>query len=287
MKRAKKTMTFILILLLVCIAFPFIAEPNIDAKAAILMEAETGKILYSINENTPLAPASMSKLMTEYIVLEHIYKGNLKWNDTVVINATTVDSEGVKIDVDIGDHISVKDLFYAMVVSSANNAAVALAEHIAGSEEQFTQLMNEKAKQMQLSPHTHFVNATGLANENHEESRMTALDIAKLSQQLLEKFPDVVAITKLDSYTLEHNGTVLTATNKMLDPYNQAIYFKSVDGLKTGFTNLAGYSFAGTAKEGDKRLISVVMGTDSGTERFKETKKLLSFGFNKFYIPFI
>ncbi|MCR8844315.1 D-alanyl-D-alanine carboxypeptidase [Paenibacillus sp. SC116] len=287
MKRMKKWITFILILLLVYIAFPFIAKPDIDAKAAILMDAESGKILYSINENTPLAPASMSKIMTEYIVLEHIYKGALKWDDTIVINATTFDSEGVKIDVEIGDRLSVKDLFYAMVVSSANNAAVALAEHIAGSEEQFTQLMNEKAKQLQLSPHTYFVNATGLANENNEESRMTALDVAILSQQLLENFPDLVAITKLDSYTLEHDGTVLTATNKMLDPDQQGLYVKSVDGLKTGFTNLAGYSFAGTAEEGDKRLITVVMGTGSDAERFEETKKLLSFGFNKFYTPFI
>ncbi|TVX91662.1 D-alanyl-D-alanine carboxypeptidase family protein [Paenibacillus agilis] len=287
MKRAKKTMIFILILLLVYIAFPFIAKPDIDAKAAILMDAESGKILYSINEDTPLAPASMSKIMTEYIVLEQIYTGALKWNDTIMINATTVDSEGVKIDVEVGDRLSVKDLFYAMVVSSANNAAVALAEHIAGSEDQFTQLMNEMAKQLELSPQTYFVNATGLADENNEESRMTALDVAKISQQLLEKFPDVVSITKLESYTLEYDGTVLTATNKMLDPNDQGLYFESVDGLKTGFTNLAGYSFAGTAEEGNKRLISVVMGTGSDADRFRETKKLLSFGFNKFYIPFI
>ncbi|WP_028593417.1 D-alanyl-D-alanine carboxypeptidase family protein [Paenibacillus assamensis] len=286
MKLVKKAIPFILILLVLYIALPFITKPEVNAKAAILMEAESGKILYSINENTPLAPASMSKIMTEYIVLEHIYNGSLKWSDTVTINATTVDSDGVKINVEIGDRLSIKDLFYAMVVSSANNAAVALAEHIAGSEEQFTQLMNDKAKELQLSPHTYFVNATGLANENYEESRMTALDVAILSQQLLETFPDVVAITKLDSYTLEYDGTVVTATNKMLDPVHQELYSKSVDGLKTGFTNLAGYSFAGTAKEGEKRLITVVMGTDSDARRFEETKKLLSFGFNSFHIPF-
>lgn len=176
-----------------------------------------------------------------------------------------------------------------MVISSANNAAVALAEHIAKTERDFVKIMNDKAKQLELSTHTNFVNATGLANEQNEESKMTALDVAKLVQKLLEHYPDVLEVTKLTSYELNHNGVILKTTNNMLYYGNTKLYFQGIDGLKTGFTDEAGYCFTGTAKKGGKRMITVVMGTRDNIERFTETKKLLAYGLREFtiYIPFL
>ncbi|PEL82501.1 D-alanyl-D-alanine carboxypeptidase [Bacillus wiedmannii] len=266
----------------------YVKEPTLHAKSAILMEAESGKILYKKNDNIPLAPASMSKMMTEYIVLERIKNGSLNWNDIVIISQNAVNSEGAKIDVKVGEGLTVLDLFHAMVISSANNAAVALAEHIAKTERDFAKIMNDKAKQLKLSTHTNFVNATGLANEQNEESKMTALDVAKLAQKLLEHYPDVLEVTKLTSYELNHNGVILKTTNKMLYYGNTKLYFQGIDGLKTGFTDEAGYCFTGTAKKDGKRMITVVMGTGDNVERFTETKKLLAYGFQEFalYIPF-
>ncbi|EOP90472.1 hypothetical protein IGM_02164 [Bacillus cereus HuB4-4] len=289
MKILKKRM-YIPILCMSAIIFLFffqtyVNEPNIQAKSAILMDAESGKIVYKKNEDIPFAPASMSKMMTEYIVLEQIEKGNLKWNDSVTISSNTMNSEGVKLNVNEGDRLTVRELFHAMVISSANNAAVALAEHISKSEKDFTLVMNEKAKQLQLSAHTHFVNATGLANEKNEESQMTALDVAKLAQHLLKNYPNVLEVTKLTSFNLR--GATLKTTDKTLYPSNRKLYFQGVDGLKTGFTDAAGYCFTGTAKKDGKRMISVVMGTNSDAKRFIETKKLLSYGFNELYIPIL
>ncbi|MED1567585.1 D-alanyl-D-alanine carboxypeptidase family protein [Bacillus paramycoides] len=260
-------------------------ELNIQAKAAILMDAESGKIIYKKNEDIPFAPASMSKMMTEYIVLEQIENGSLKWDDSVTISSNAVNSEGVKINVKDGDRLTVRELFHAMVISSANNAAIALAEHISKSEKNFTLLMNEKAKQLQLSNQTRFVNATGLANEKNEESQMTALDAAKLAQHLIKNYPNILEIAKLTSFNLR--GTTVNTTNKMLYPSNRRLYFQGADGLKTGFTDAAGYCFTGTAKQDGKRMISVVMGTSNGSQRFIETKKLFSYGFDKLYIPFL
>ncbi len=145
--------------------------------------------------------------------------------------------------------------------------------------------MNEKAKQLQLSNQTSFVNATGLADEKNEESQMTALDAAKLAQHLIKNYPNILEISKLTSFNLR--GTTVNTTNKMLHPSNKILYFQGVDGFKTGFTDAAGYCFTGTAKQDGKRMISVVMGTSNSSQRFIETKKLFSYGFDKFYIPFL
>ncbi|PEW02782.1 D-alanyl-D-alanine carboxypeptidase [Bacillus cereus] len=285
MKIAKKSrnmfIVFVAILVIVYTYLTFIKEPVIEADAAILMDAQSGKVVYGKNENVALAPASMSKMMTEYIVLEKIHNGTLKWNDSVRISPNAVNSIGAKINVRVGNRLTVRDLFHAMVISSANNAAVALAEHIFKSEENFTRLMNAKAKQLNLSNETHFVNATGLPNAQHQESKMTALDVAILAQHLLKTYPEVLDITNLTNYTLSYNGATIMTTNKMLDTSNDELYVQGIDGLKTGFTDEAGYCFTGTAKQGEKRLISVVMGTSEDTMRFIETKKLFSYGFNK------
>ena len=286
-KSSNMLIVFVAILVTLYTYLTFIKEPVIEAEAAILMDAQSGKVVYGKNENVPLAPASMSKMMTEYIVLEKIHNGTLKWSDSVRISPNAVNSIGAKINVRVGNRLTVRDLFHAMVISSANNAAVALAEHISKSEENFTKLMNAKAKQLNLSNETYFVNATGLPNTQNKESKMTALDVAMLAQHLLKTYPEVLDITKLTNYTLSYNGATIMTTNKMLDTSNDELYFQGIDGLKTGFTDEAGYCFTGTAKQGEKRMISVVMGTSEDTKRFIETKKLFSYGFNKISSTFL
>ncbi|WP_226671175.1 D-alanyl-D-alanine carboxypeptidase family protein [Metabacillus litoralis] len=164
-------------------------------------------------------------------------------------------------------------------MASANNAAVLLAEHISGSEVEFTNLMNEEAKRLGLSDDTVFLNATGLPNKNNQETTMTALDLANLSSQLLDGYPELLEITNLPSYQLTYNNISISNTNAMLYSKNPDMHFNGLDGLKTGYTSEAGYCFAGTAKQGKKRLISVVMGTATKDQRFKEIRKLLSYGF--------
>ncbi|GGE67880.1 D-alanyl-D-alanine carboxypeptidase family protein [Priestia taiwanensis] len=285
MKVYKKSISLFAILIPICIILfflePYIKGAPLQAETAILMDAKSGEILYSKNEHTPRAPASMSKMMTEYIVLEQIQQGNLKWDELVTISRNASHTEGARIPVKVGDRLTVKDLFHAMVLPSANNATVALAEHIAKTEENFTAMMNAKAKKLKLSSKTKFVNSTGLANEYGEETTMTALDVATLARQLLTNFPDVVNVTKLTSYNIKSHGITLKTTNKMLDSSNQSLSVPGMDGLKTGFTDSAGYCFAGTAIQDDRRVISVVMGTKDDIERFEETKKLFAYGFNR------
>ncbi|AST89887.1 D-alanyl-D-alanine carboxypeptidase family protein [Sutcliffiella cohnii] len=286
MSKTKKNKVYILPVMLAALfsmfalnPLLFMNEPIVDASAAIVMDATSGDVLYSKNENVPLAPASMSKLMTEYIILEEIERGNVSWDEYVVISETAASTGGASIPLMEGERISVQDLFYAMVMPSANNATVLLAEHIAGSEEEFTKLMNEKARSLGLSDETNFVNATGLPNEISQQSTMTAHDVASLSIQLLDRFPEVLEITQLSNYQLSYHNTYITTTNAMLLSDNPKILFDGLDGLKTGYTGEAGYCFAGTAKQGDKRIVSVIMGTSTTDQRFVETRKLMAYGF--------
>ncbi|WP_053365222.1 D-alanyl-D-alanine carboxypeptidase family protein [Bacillus sp. FJAT-27245] len=261
----------------------YIKGPIVNARAAILIDSETKDVLFAQNEDMPFPAASMTKLMTAYLILEKIQAGKFGWNDGVKISESAVGSEGVSLPVKLGDTLTVRDLFMAMEIASANNAAVALAEKAAGTEAEFTAWMNQKARDIGLSEHTQFINATGLANRNGQESMMTAADVAALATRLIEDYPEILAISSLLEYRLQYDGLVILTTNAMLS--NPDFAFKGVDGLKTGFTDAAGYCFAGTAKVGRKRLISVVMGTDGKEARFSETKKLFAYGFKKPYFP--
>ena len=258
---------------------PPIPEPVMEAKAAVLLDASNGEVMYKKNEAESLAPASMSKMMTAYIVLENIHKGNIHWEDQVTISEKSSQTTGASIPIQMGEVLTVKDLYYALMMESANNAAVALAEHVALTEQDFVQLMNQKARQLELSDGTVFVNASGLQEADGTETKMTADDVAKLAYRLIIYYPEILEVTQLSQSQLAFKNTVVTNTNKMLNPANQDIYMEGIDGLKTGFTDSAGYCFTATAKQGDKRLISVVMGTDSEYKRFAETHKLLSYGF--------
>lgn len=264
----------------------FNVEPRLQSKSAILMDASTGKILYEKDTETPYPIASMSKMMTEYIVLEHIKEGLIKWEDEVIISQTANDviPGAAILPVESGDSLTVEELLSAMTISSANNAAIALAETISGTEDAFTLLMNEKAVQMGLSDKTLFVNSTGLPNAgmNNQENEMTAIDVATLAYHLLNDYPDVLNTTSHQNYYIKHSDITIYTTNKMLMTENNDTYFQPVDGLKTGYTDAAGYCFTGTAYKNDQRLISVVINSPGDDERFIETKRLLEFGFGEF-----
>lgn len=256
-------------------------KPFIHAQAALLIDAYTGEVLYEKNADVSLAAASMSKMMTEYLVLEQLHQGLLNWEDEVQVSLKAEKTAGVRIQMRAGDRVTVQDLYAAMLIPSANNAAVALAEHIAGSEAHFTDRMNEKGRELGLL-HSNFINATGLT-EGDRATQMTAKDLAKLAQALLRDFPGVLEMTSQPTYTLEFSGEQIESTNHMLLKPDLAM--EGLDGLKTGYTKKAGYCFTGTASREGRRLISVVMGTSKSDARFIETQKLFTLGFDSDYIP--
>lgn len=258
----------------------------LKASAAILVDVETGEVLYQQNADQPLPPASMSKMMTELLVLDHIYNGDLRWNDMITASAYAGRIPGSRMGLAEGDSVMARELFEAMAVHSANDAAVALAEHIAGSEEAFAVLMNERAASIGMSSGTVFGNASGLAkgdlsaipgSAHKRDTVISARDTARLAGYLIGKFPEVLEVSSRSSVKVSTSKQALAATNWMLA--NQPYAYPGSDGLKTGYTPYAGYCFTGTVKQGNKRLISVVMGTDSKESRFRETSKLYQIGF--------
>ncbi|WP_242144642.1 MULTISPECIES: D-alanyl-D-alanine carboxypeptidase family protein [unclassified Bacillus cereus group] len=253
--------------------------PVVEAKAAIIIDASNGEVIYQNNENETFAPASMSKMMTAYLLLENIHKGKVHWEDRVNISAKAAQTEGSKIPMQMNDVVTVKDLFHALMIQSANNAAVALAEHMAKTEKNFVQIMNQKAKDLELSNKTKFANASGLQEPDGSETKMPAADVAKLAYHLIKEYPEILEVTHLRQSQLAFKNIAVTNTNEMLNTANKNLHIEGMDGLKTGFTDSAGYCFTGTAKQGDKRIITVVMGTKSQTKRFTETYKLMSYGF--------
>ncbi|WP_242283693.1 D-alanyl-D-alanine carboxypeptidase family protein [Bacillus cereus] len=258
---------------------PKYIPPEINAKAAMIIDASDGDIIYQYNENEAFAPASMSKMMTAYLLLESIHNGKVRWEDPVKISAKAAQTEGARIPVQVNDKLTVKDLYHALMIESANNSAVALAEHMAKSEKDFVQLMDAKAKQLKMSEHAKFANASGLQEPDGSETKMTAADVAQLAYHLIKDYPEILEVTHLRQSQLAFNNINVISTNDMLNKNNKSLYIEGMDGLKTGFTDSAGYCFTGTAKQGDNRIITVVMGTSSKTKRFTETNKLMSYAF--------
>lgn len=258
---------------------PKYIPPEINAKAAMIIDASDGDIIYQYNENEAFAPASMSKMMTAYLLLESIHNGKVRWEDPVKISAKAAQTEGARIPVQVNDTLTVKDLYHALMIESANNSAVALAEHMAKSEKDFVQLMDAKAKQLKMSEHAKFANASGLQEPDGSETKMTAGDVAQLAYHLIKDYPEILEVTHLLQSQLAFNNINVISTNDMLNKNNKSLYIEGMDGLKTGFTDSAGYCFTGTAKQGDNRIITVVMGTSSKTKRFTETNKLMSYAF--------
>jgi D-alanyl-D-alanine carboxypeptidase (penicillin-binding protein 5/6) len=270
---------------------------DVQAESAILVEAETGKILFSKNPNIKLPPASMTKLMTEYLVLEAIEKGQIGWDTTTQISDYAYSISANPMFSGIGliqdKEYTVRQLYEAMAIGSDNATTIALAELVAGSEGEFVQMMNKKAKEMGL-PDYQFVNSTGLSNadlgENYPkgtdpnaENLLSAKSTALLAYRLINDFPNALEIssqleTELDGRSLLNLNWMLPHTATYLVPF----HYEGVDGLKTGYTDLAGYCFTGTAEKNGRRLITVVMKTSSKEARFQETRKLLDYGFTQF-----
>lgn len=268
---------------------------RLNVKAAILMEAETGEVLYALNEQIPYQPASMTKMMTEYIILEEIKAGRLKWDDQLMTSKQASDAIGSGQLLAEGRSYGVKEVFELLSVYSGNDAAVSFAEHISGTEEQFANKMNEAAKNMGLSPESRFINATGLSRKDMGdyapelltgETLLTALDSAKLARRIVLDHPEVLETTKLPTLTFRGkdkmvNWNWMVEGNKGNVNLRQFAY-EGLDGLKTGHTRDAGYCFTGTAIRQGTRLISVIIGADSMENRFRETRRLLDYGFGQF-----
>ncbi|MDC0761376.1 D-alanyl-D-alanine carboxypeptidase [Brevibacillus sp. AG] len=240
---------------------------KVDAQAAILLDSQSGEIMYAQNADTPYPVASMSKMMTEYMLLEAIKEERVDWDDEIVVSENAAATGGARVHLVAGEAYPIKDLYEAMAIGSANNAAVAIGEYLAGSTSAFAEQMNLKAAELNLRSSS-FVNATGLDTGNGQ-NEMTARDVGMLAYHLLNDFPDIVKWTVEPSHT-----------NLMLDGKNADWSIAGLDGLKTSYTNAAGYCFTATAKRGDKRLISVVMGAEEDATRFTETKKLMERGFD-------
>lgn len=248
--------------------------PMINAKAYILVDFQTGKVLAEKNADKSLNPASLTKMMTSYVIGKEIQNGTIDMNDMVTIsnNAWAKNFPGSsKMFIEVGKQVSVADLNRGIVIQSGNDACVAMAEHIAGSEEQFAQIMNFHADEIGLKS-SHFVNSHGLTAEGH---MTTARDMAMLGTALIRDVPEEYALYKEKDFTFNN----ISQLNR-----NSLLWDKTldVDGIKTGHTDAAGYSLVSSATKGTMRLVAVVMGTSSERARSKESKKLLNYGFRFF-----
>lgn len=244
--------------------------PDIAATSYVLMDATTGDILVESNADIPLPPASLTKIMTDYVVANELENGNITLDDDVYISVKAWQMDGSKMFIQEGTTVRLEDLIYGMVVQSGNDASVALAEHIAGSEDAFADMMNQHAELLGLQ-NSYFVNAHGMPADQHV---MSARDLAILAQALIERFPENYKIYSVPEFT--YNGIRQPNRNSLL------FQDRNVDGMKTGFTEAAGYCLVASATRDGMRLIAVVMGTDSVNARAIEAQKLLTYGF-RFY----
>ncbi|MGN4422817.1 D-alanyl-D-alanine carboxypeptidase family protein [Bacillus cereus group sp. MYBK30-1] len=272
-------LSFLITVIIVLYFYLYVNGPIIQAKSAILIDANSGEVVYKKNERTPIQSPTLTKLMTEYIVLEQLHDGKIQLDESVKISNEVFHTETSPLQVTSEDNTTVRDLLHALLLTGNNRSALALAEHIAGNEDNFTTLMNEKAKQLKLSQKSPFLNSTGINNENNKQSISTAIDAAELTAQLIKDYPDVLNITKLTSYQFTFKDFQVFNTNKMIYSLDENIKFKGVDGLQTSFSTNGNYSFVGTAKQGDTRFISVVLDANEENTAFIETKKLLQYGF--------
>ena len=273
-------LSFFISALIVLYFYLYVNGPIIQAKSAILINANSGEIVYKKNEETPVQSAALSKLMTEYIVLEQLNDRKIQLDDLVQISNEVFRVETSPIQVTSNDKTTVRDLLHALLLAGNNRSALALAEHIAGNEDNFTVLMNKKAKELKLLQPSPFLNSTGINNNTNKQSTTTAIDAAKLAARLVKDFPDVLNITKLTSYQFTFKDSQVFNTNKMIYSLNENIKLQGVDGLQTSFSTNGNYSFVSTAKLGDTRLISVILDADEENISFIETKKLLQYGFD-------
>ena len=245
-----------------------------NAKSAILIDASTGNIIYETNAHEKLAPASMTKMMSMLLIMEAIDRGELKWNQMITASENASSMGGSQILLETGEKMSVKDLFKGIAVASGNDAVVALSEAIAGTEDEFVKRMNQRAKELGLQD-TNFKNPHGLDTANHYSS---AYDMSLIAKELV-KHEKVLEFTSIyEDYLREgqKNKVWLVNTNKLVR------FYDGLDGLKTGYTKEAGYCLTSTAKRGDTRFITVVMGEPDTKTRNSETTSMLDYAFSQY-----
>lgn len=274
----------ILILLLLFISIPLVkAEETEDlapnAKSAIMIEASTGEILFQKNKDEKLAPASMTKMMSMLLIMEEIENGNLKWNEMITTSEKASSMGGSQIFLKVGEKMTVEDLLKGVAIASGNDAVVALAERVSGSEEQFVKRMNIRAKDLGLK-NTNFINATGLTADNHYSS---AYDMSLIAKELVKHEKILEFTSTYEDYLRKDTKSPFWLVNT-----NRLVRFKEgVDGLKTGFTDEAGYCLTSTMKKDNMRLITVVMKEENTSKRSADTTKMLDYGFNIYMVQTI
>ncbi|MBQ3000448.1 MAG: D-alanyl-D-alanine carboxypeptidase [Oscillospiraceae bacterium] len=275
----KKLCVFLAVLLLVGmlpIGASAATNLQVKAKSALLMDVETGTVLYEQNAHEALHPASVTKVMTMLLIMEAIDSGRIGWNDMVTASEAAAAKGGSQIYLKVGEQMSVSDMLKSIAVSSANDCACAMAEHLYGSESAFVDKMNARAAELGMKD-THFVNCTGLDDAAEADSHKTsAYDIALMSRELMKNHPDIKKFTTIWMDTVRDGAFGLSNTNKMVRFYN------GCTGLKTGFTAKAGYCLSATAERDGMELIAVVMGAESSQDRFAGCKQLLDYGFSNY-----
>ncbi|BBU40087.1 MAG: D-alanyl-D-alanine carboxypeptidase [Bacillaceae bacterium] len=243
-------------------------------KSAILIERDTGQVLYEENSDTPLPPASMTKIMTLLLIMEALDKGKIQMDEKVRASEYAASMGGSQIFLEPGEEMTVEDLLKGIAIASGNDASVAMAERIAGSEEQFVSMMNQKAKELGLK-NTHFKNSTGLPAKGHYSS---AKDMAVIAKELL-KYEEITKFTgTYEDYLREGTDKKfwLVNTNRLVK------FYDGVDGVKTGYTNEAKYCLTATAKKGNMRVIAVVFGAKTPKDRNAQITKLLDYAFSQY-----
>ena len=251
---------------------------DIDGKSALLMDVATGTVLYEKNAHEPLPPASVTKVMTMLLIMEAIDSGKTGWEDMVTASESAAAKGGSQIYLKVGETMSVSDMVKSIAVSSANDCACAMAEHLAGSESAFVDRMNARAKELGMND-THFVNCTGLDDgADAAEHKTSAYDIALMSRELLGSHPDIKKYTTIWMDTVRSGQFGLSNTNKLIRFYSGAT------GLKTGFTSGAGYCLSATAQREGMELIAVVMGCETSQKRTAACKAMLDYGFANFAV---
>jgi len=244
--------------------------PKLAATSYLLQDANSGKVLAEKNPDERLAPASLTKIMTVYVVFRELAAGNLQLTDQVTVSKNAWKTPGSRMFIEVNKQVSLENLLHGIIIASGNDASVAVAEHVAGDEATFAQMMNQQAERLGMKD-THYSNATGLPAEEHYT---TARDLATLTRALIKEFPEYYKWHSIQEFTYnnikQHNRNKLLWRNK------------AVDGVKTGHTEEAGYCLVASAKRDDMRLISVVMGTRSESARAGETQALINYGFRFF-----
>ena len=254
------------------------AALEVAGKSAVLMDVETGTVMYESNVHEPLAPASVTKVMTMLLIMEAIDGGKIRWEDMVTVSEAAAAKGGSQIYLKVGETMSVADMVKSIAVSSANDCACAMAEHLAGSEGAFVEQMNARAKELGMND-TRFVNCTGLDDAPEAaEHRTSAYDVALMSRQLLKYHPDIKKYTTIWMDTVRNGAFGLANTNKMVR------FYSGCTGLKTGYTSGAGYCLSASAQRDGMELIAVVMGSATSQERFAACKSMLDYGFANFAV---